>query len=294
MRENIERVKDLAQPNTVATRLPSWLKKRLIGGGSTGKVIRVLEEFRLNTVCQEALCPNIIECFARGTATFMVLGDSCTRACGFCGVKKGRPTRYIEEGEAERLYRAVRRLGLRHVVVTSVTRDDIPDGGSGHFSRVILTLKRCNGLRVEVLVPDFRGVLDSVQKVLEAGPHVFAHNVETVPSLYSRVRPEAHYKRSLRVLEFAKKRCKNIVVKSGLMLGLGERKEEVLEVLKDLLDVGCKVVTIGQYLRPSKDQLPVERFIEPGEFEEYGEMARELGFVEVFSGPFIRSSYCIV
>ncbi|MFQ5862928.1 MAG: lipoyl synthase [Candidatus Brocadiales bacterium] len=286
-------MKESVPSDGVATRLPPWLKKRVICGGSTGRVVQALDEFRLKTVCREALCPNIMECFARGTATFMVLGDSCTRTCGFCGVKKGGP-KDPEEDEPERLSRAVKLVGLHHVVVTSVTRDDMPDGGSGHFSRVILALKRRKGLKIEVLVPDFRGVLDDVRKVLEAGPHIFAHNVETVPRLYPRVRPEACYKRSLRVLEFSNKECKNIRIKSGLMLGLGERKGEVFEVLRDLRRVGCEVVTIGQYLRPSKDQLPVERFLEPEEFEEYGEMARKLGFLEVFAGPFVRSSYCIV
>lgn len=280
-------------PSGVSTRLPPWLKKRVTCGGSMRRVSQALEEFRLKTVCQEALCPNIIECFTRGSATFIILGENCTRTCGFCGVKKGFPGD-VEEDEPERLAQAVRLMGLRHAVVTSVTRDDLSDGGSGHFSRVILALKRCKGLKIEVLVPDFRGVWDDVQRVLDAGPHVFAHNVETVPRLYPSVRPEAHYERSLRVLDFANNACKNIRIKSGLMLGLGERKGEVLEVLKDLLRVGCEIVTIGQYLRPSKSHLPVQRFLEPEEFKEYEEAARALGFPEVFSGPFVRSSYCIV
>lgn len=286
-------MKSFEPSSGVSTRLPPWLKKRVICGGSTHRVSLALEKFQLKTVCQEALCPNIIECFTRGSATFIILGENCTRACGFCGVKKGLP-RDVEEDEPERLARAVRLMGLRHAVVTSVTRDDLSDGGSGHFSRVILALKRCKGLKIEVLVPDFRGVWDDVQRVLDAGPHVFAHNVETVPRLHPSVRPEAHYERSLRVLDFANNACKNIRIKSGLMLGLGERKGEVLEVLKDLLRVGCEMVTIGQYLRPSKNHLPVQRFLEPEEFKEYEETARALGFPEVFSGPFVRSSYCIV
>jgi lipoic acid synthetase len=289
-------MKSLSPSNRAITRLPPWLKKRVISGGSTARVVRALEEFRLKTVCREALCPNMMECFARGTATFLVLGDTCTRNCGFCGVKKGRPEDIKgEEDEPERLARAARLLGLDHVVVTSVTRDDLPDGGSTHFSRIVLALKGgCNGLRIEVLVPDFRGARDDVLRVLEAGPHVFAHNVETVPRLYPGVRPEADYERSLRVLDFARKGCKNIRVKSGLMLGLGEKKEEVFEVLKNLLLAGCDTVTIGQYLRPSRNHLPVDRFLTPEEFAEFGETARELGFPEVFSGPFVRSSYCIV
>lgn len=282
-----------ASSGAVATRLPPWLKKRVISGGSTGRVVQALNDFQLKTVCREASCPNIIECFARGTATFIILGDSCTRRCGFCGVKKDSHPKHPEGDEPERLLQAVRLLGLRHVVVTSVTRDDLHDGGSGHFRRVIHALKSCKGLRIEVLVPDFHGVMDDVGRVLEAGPHIFAHNVETVPRLYPRVRPQASYKRSLRVLEFAGERCKNIQTKSGLMLGLGEQRGEILEVLEDLFNAGCKIVTIGQYLRPSKSHLPVERFVEPEEFEEYGELARELGFSEVFAGPFVRSSYYI-
>ncbi len=285
-------MKTYAPSNGTATRLPPWLKKRVICGGSTGRVSRTLEEFQLKTVCQEASCPNITECFARGTATFIILGDNCTRTCGFCGVKKGSPGD-PEEDEPRRLARAIGLMGLQHVVITSVTRDDMPDGGSRHFSRVVTSLRSHNALKIEVLVPDFRGVRDDVHRVLEAGPHIFAHNMETVPRLYPRVRPEARYERSLRVLEIANRACKNIRIKSGLMLGLGERRKEVIEVLRDLLCVGCQTVTIGQYLRPSRNQLPVERFLAPEEFEEYEETARSLGFLEVFSGPFVRSSYCI-
>lgn len=283
--------------SNVPSRLPAWLRKRVICGGSTARVTRALKEFRLKTVCREASCPNLMECFARGSATFIILGDNCTRNCGFCGVKKG-PPRDVEEDEPERLTRAAKLLGLHHVVITSVTRDDLPDGGSGHFSRVIHALKKCDRQRVEVLVPDFQGVRADIHRVLDAGPHVFAHNVETVPRLYPRVRPEARYERSLRVLDFAGEYCQNgrqkIRVKSGLMLGLGERKAEVLEVLKDLLHAGCETITIGQYLRPSRNRLPVERYLAPTEFQEYEEMARALGFLQVFSGPFVRSSYCIV
>lgn len=270
--------------------LPPWLRKRIQIGGAQGKVLGVLEELRLRTVCQEAICPNITECFSRSTATFIILGDACTRGCGFCAVKRGRP-QPVEEDEPERLSEAVRSLGLKYVVVTSVTRDDLPDGGSGHFRRVILTLKRHKYLKIEVLVPDFQGVCQNLEAVLEAGPEVFAHNVETVPRLYAEVRPGAFYKRSLGVLEFAKKQSKNIYTKSGLMLGLGERKEEVLAVLRDLRRAGCDMVTLGQYLRHSMHHRAVERFIEPGEFEEYGEIARSLGFLEVQAGPFVRSSY---
>ncbi len=277
-------------------RLPPWLKKRLIISSSTGRVARALKDYRLKTVCQEASCPNIMEYFARGTATFIVLGDTCTRNCGFCGVKKGLSKDIkIEDGEPERLLHAVRLLRLRHVVVTSVTRDDLPDGGSGYFSRIVRLLRGCKGLGIEVLVPDFGGVREDVCRVAEAGPDVFAHNVETVPRLYPRVRPEARYKRTLHVLEFAGKTCKNaskkMRVKSGLMLGLGETRQEVLEVLRDLVRVGCRTITIGQYLRPSRDRLPVEKYVTPEEFKEYEETARALGFSEVSSGPFVRSSY---
>lgn len=267
---------------------PPWLRKGL--KGSPGRVSQLLKELRLKTVCQEALCPNIVECFGRNRVTFLILGDTCTRRCGFCNVKKG-PLQMVDEEEPWRLLEAVKSLGLRHVVITSVTRDDLPDGGSQHYARVIVALKGHEGLKVEVLTPDFQGRRGCIKRVLEPGPDLFAHNIETVPRLYKGVRPGASYPRSLGVLEFVKRQCKNMAVKSGLMLGLGEGPDEVVAVLKDLRSSGCDVVTLGQYLRPSIGLLAVERFIEPQEFEEYRQTALALGFSRVEAGPFVRSSY---
>ncbi len=268
--------------------LPPWLKKRRIGGAT--RVSAIVKELRLSTVCQEALCPNMEECFSKGTATILILGDVCTRGCGFCGVDKGMPLP-PDEGEPHRVSTAVRRMGLRHVVITSVTRDDLADGGSEHYHKTILALKELKGIVVEALVPDFQGRKEALAKVLEAGPDILSHNVETVPRLYTSVRHGASYKRSLGVLEFVKKQCKNIKSKSGMMLGLGEDYREVLEVLKDLRKAGCEILTLGQYLRPSKEHLPVHRFLRPEEFGEYKRLAITLGFQEVKAGPFIRSSY---
>ncbi|MFN3466158.1 MAG: lipoyl synthase [Candidatus Brocadiales bacterium] len=270
--------------------LPQWLRKRRMGGVS--RVSTLVRGLGLRTVCQEALCPNIEECFSRGTATFLILGGICTRGCNFCSVKKGGVTLPPpDEEEPFRLAVAVRQMGLRHVVVTSVTRDDLPDGGSVHYGKTIRCLKEIGGIEVEVLVPDFQGGQEAVATVLGAGPDILSHNVETVPRLYPVVRPGASYKRSLGVLEFTKKQCKNIKTKSGLMLGLGESRQEVLEVLADLKEVGCDVLTLGQYLRPTREQLPVQRYLEPEEFEEYKRLACSMDFREVKAGPFIRSSY---
>ncbi|MDI6759659.1 MAG: lipoyl synthase [Candidatus Brocadiaceae bacterium] len=267
---------------------PPWLRKRRTGGGS--RVSSLISGLGLKTVCQEALCPNIEECFSRGTATFLILGGVCTRGCSFCGVRKGTPAPPDGE-EPLRLARAVRRMGLRYVVVTSVTRDDLPDGGSAHYKKTIQGLREIKGVEVEVLVPDFQGRQESLTTVLEAGPDILSHNIETVPRLYPQVRQGASYKRSLRVLAFTKKQCKNIKTKSGVMLGLGESRQEVLEVLADLREVGCDVLTIGQYLRPTREQLPVQRYLEPEEFEEYKRLACSMSFQEVKAGPFVRSSY---
>ena len=274
--------------------LPPWLRKRRIGGAS--RVSTLVKGLGLRTVCQEALCPNIEECFSRGTATFLILGGVCTRGCNFCSVKKGDPLSGAtlsppDEEEPFRLAVAVRQMGLRYVVVTSVTRDDLPDGGSAHYGKTIRCLKEIGGIKVEVLVPDFQGRQKAVATVLEAGPDLLSHNVETVPRLYPIVRRGASYKRSLGVLEFTKKQCKNIKTKSGLMLGLGESRQEVLEVLADLKEVGCDTLTLGQYLRPTREQLPVQRYLEPEEFEEYKRLACSMDFREVKAGPFIRSSY---
>jgi lipoic acid synthetase len=251
----------------------------------------LLSELELNTVCREAHCPNVGECFARGTATFMILGDVCTRDCAFCAVCSGQP-RPVDPEEPHRVAEAARRLGLRHVVVTSVTRDDLPDGGSRQFAETVLAIRRRAEAAVEVLTPDFQGQTEDVDRVLDAGPRVFNHNVETVPRLYPAVRPQADYRRSLGVLaRAATRRTADCLTKSGLMVGLGEREDEVLAVLRDLREAGCQALTIGQYLAPSPAHHPVVEFVTPEQFEGLAAQARELGFAAVASGPFVRSSY---
>jgi lipoic acid synthetase len=276
--------------NAPPRKFPPWLRKRLPPEERTRPVQALLRDLRLGTVCQEAHCPNIGECFARGTATFMILGTVCTRHCAFCAVAAGEPEP-PDPGEPQRLARAARQLGLRHVVVTSVTRDDLPDGGSEHFARTIQALHAGTEATVEVLTPDFRGRSGDLARVLDAGPEVFNHNVETVPRLYARVRPEADYGRSLRVLAEAAAHAGVPVTKSGLMLGLGETADEVLAVLADLREAGCMALTLGQYLAPSAAHYPVAEFVPPDRFAALGAQARELGFRAVASGPFVRSSY---
>jgi len=271
-------------------RFPPWLKRRMTYNPRAAEVKTILEELRLETVCQQALCPNIHECFAKGTATFMIMGKICTRDCGFCGVAHAEPAA-LDEDEPRRVAEAAARLGLRYVVVTSVTRDDLPDGGSRHFFRTAAAIHRRTQALVEVLTPDFGGDKAAVLGVLAAPIAVFNHNVETVPRLYPEVRPQAEYDRSLSVLETASESASDALVKSGMMVGLGETHEEVREVLEDMRSAGCEMVTIGQYLSPTSGHLPVKRFVTPEEFEEYGEVARILGFRGVASGPFVRSSY---
>lgn len=253
-------------------------------------VFRLLERLHLHTVCQGAKCPNMAECFGRGTATFMILGNVCTRNCRFCAVPGGEPLP-LDEDEPRNVAEAVAALNLRHAVVTSVTRDDLPNGGSGHFARTIREIRARCGASVEVLTPDFKGNEEDIARVADALPDVFNHNIETVPRLYPAVRPQADYSRSLEVLRFVKNRRPEIVTKSGLMVGLGETGEEVVEALKDLRGTGCDFVTIGQYLRPSKAHLPIARFVTPEEFDGLAETARTLGFGGVASAPFARSSY---
>jgi lipoic acid synthetase len=249
----------------------------------------LLGRLRLHTVCQSAHCPNLCECFASGTATFLILGNVCTRHCRFCAVAAGEP-QPLEADEPDRVAQAAATLGLRHVVVTSVTRDDLPDGGSGQFAATIAAIHAACEATVEVLTPDFQGRADLVARVLAAGPEVFNHNVETVPRLYPAVRPEADYRRSLDVLRLAHEHG-GPLTKSGLMLGLGETRAEVLAVLRDLRAAGCEALTLGQYLRPSAGHLPVDRFVTPSEFGRYERDATELGFLGVAAGPFVRSSY---
>ena len=251
----------------------------------------ILSETDLHTVCQEARCPNLGECFSRGTATFLILGRVCTRGCGFCAVEHDAPAR-PDEAEPERVAQAVQKMGIHYVVITSVTRDDLADGGASSFAETIRAIRALNPkINIEVLIPDFKGDLRSLKAVLKECPEVLNHNIETISRLYPRVRPLADYKRSLNLLKRSKEDCPHIPTKSGFMLGLGETQEEVLELLRDLRGVGCDFLTIGQYLQPRQDRLPVVRFIPPEEFEEYKRMGEEMGFRAVASGPFVRSSF---
>jgi lipoic acid synthetase len=272
-------------------RLPRWLKREVPKGNANHFTSRLLEELRLETVCENAKCPNRMECYSQKTATFMILGNVCTRPCGFCAVSRGRPDE-LESDEPERLAEAAWRLGLKHVVITSVTRDDLPDGGADHFYRCVLAVRARTGAAVEVLTPDFVDNPAALARVVEAAPEVFNHNTETVPRLYRRVRgPKSDYRWTLELLRRVRELNPNIRTKSGLMLGLGETREELFEVLADLREVGCDLLTLGQYLRPTPRSLPVERYVSPEEFTELGTAARQMGFIQVASGPFVRSSY---
>jgi lipoic acid synthetase len=269
---------------------PPWLKRRLPTGKAYENVRRLLDKNCLHTVCQEAQCPNIWECFSEGTATFLIMGDRCTRNCGFCAVAQG-PLGPPDPEEPERIAEAVQTLNLSYVVVTSVTRDDLSDGGAGHFAATIKSIRKFKpSTRVEVLIPDFQGSESALDLVLSAAPDVLNHNLETVRRLYPQVRPQAIYDQSLALMEYV---CdhSSIPVKSGLMLGLGETKDEVQEAMQDLLDNGCSLLTLGQYLQPSKSHLPVAEYIPPEVFESLRCNALSMGFKEVASGPFVRSSY---
>ncbi len=272
-------------------RLPPWFKQRLADPGVMSSMHGLLDGLKLHTICQSALCPNIDRCFTSGTATFLILGDVCTRRCTFCAVQKGRPGP-VDEAEPGHLLEAVRKMGLCYVVITSVTRDDLPDGGAYQFARTVTLLREnMEDIMVEVLVPDFRGSEEAVRAVVESGPQVINHNVETVPRLYPEVRPGADYARSLELLYTVKNLDPTIVTKSGLMLGLGESRDEVIEMMSDLREANCDLLTIGQYLQPSAQHHPVIRFMPPEEFAEYEAIGREVGFAEVASSPLVRSSY---
>ena len=250
-----------------------------------------MRERKLHTVCEEARCPNIGECWNHKTATFLILGDTCTRGCRFCAISKGKPNA-LNPAEPLQVAQTVKELGLSHIVVTSVDRDDLPDGGSQHFAQTVAWLKTLNpGIRVEVLIPDFRGDRAALETVVGSGIDILNHNIETVPRLYRKVRPGALYRRSLDLLHAAKDMRLEILTKSGLMLGVGESLEEVMATLRDLRDVGCDIVTLGQYLQPSTRQLAVSRYVTPAEFDTLGRDARELGFRHVEAGPLVRSSY---
>jgi lipoyl synthase len=270
-------------------RLPKWLKRPAPQAGMR-YTSDVIHDLRLETVCESAKCPNRSECWSQQTATFMVLGNVCTRPCGFCSVPRGK-TEALEADEPARVAEAAERLGLKYVVITSVTRDDLADGGADHFARCVTAVRERTGAKVEVLTPDFRGDRAAIHRVIESRPDVFNHNTETVPRLYHRVRRNAEYQRTLDLLKQVKDEAPDMPTKSGLMLGLGETMEEVLEVCGDLRSVGCDMLTLGQYLQPTPDHLPVERYVPPEEFEEFGRLTRAMGFGMVASGPFVRSSY---
>lgn len=272
-------------------RLPAWLRRPIARPGAAREVQAILGELRLNTVCQSAKCPNRGECFSAGTATFMIMGDSCTRNCRFCAVEQRVP-RPLDLDEPQRVAEAVVRMRLKHVVATAVTRDDLPDGGASHFAAVIHAVREAApSVKVEVLTSDFAGDLAAVDVVIDARPDVFNHNLETAPRLYDEVRNGADYGRSLAVLNRVSESGSGIPSKSGLMLGLGETVEEIEQVMRDLRDVGVEILTLGQYLRPSPDHLPVVEFLEPSIFGNLARTAYKLGFTAVASAPFVRSSY---
>jgi lipoyl synthase len=282
-----------AQPLPGAIRpKPEWLKVRFFGGENYQDLKHIMRGLNLHTVCESARCPNQGECWEHRTATFMILGDVCTRACGFCAVPSGRPPALPDEGEPERVAEAVARMQLRYAVVTSVNRDDTRDGGAAIFARTIAAIReRVPGCKVEVLIPDFRGNEEALGTVVAARPDVLNHNVETVPRLYRRVRPGAVYERSLDLLGHAKRLAPAMPAKTGMMLGLGETRGEVLEAMQDLVDRGTDIFTLGQYLQPTRAHLPVERFVPPEEFAEYKRQGERMGFRHVEAGPLVRSSY---
>lgn len=270
-------------------RKPSWLKVDLPTGETYRDLKQMMRSKDLHTVCEEAKCPNIAECWGAGTATFMVMGDTCTRSCGFCNIKTGRPED-LDPNEPMHVAESVRQMGLKHAVITSVDRDELPDCGAGHFAATIREVRRMNpGVAVEVLIPDFKGQLEHLQLVIDAAPDVLNHNTETVPSLYRRVRPQARYEWTLSVLEESKRQ--GMRTKTGIMLGLGETREELLTTMQDLAGIGVDVLTLGQYMQPTTRHLPVERWVTPEEFDEYRIIGENMGFDIVESGPLVRSSY---
>ncbi len=273
-------------------RLPDWIRDKKLSLAELHQLKAMFREKSLHTVCESLACPNRSECFTRGTATFMILGDVCTRSCGFCNVTTGRPWAPPSPGEPAAVAETAARMQLEHVVITSVTRDDLPDGGARQFAETIAEVRKAlPEAAVEVLTPDFQGKLAPVETVAQARPDYFNHNVETVPSLYSFVRPGARFQRSLDLLSHVRTVDRSIVTKSGFMLGLGELKAEVLDVMQQLLDAGCDILTIGQYLQPKLDKLDVVEYVHPEVFEEYRLLGEEMGFRAVFSAPFVRSSY---
>ena len=272
-------------------RLPPWLKREVPKGNENRFTSGILDELRLETVCENAKCPNRMECYAQKTATFMILGNVCTRPCGFCAVQRGKPEE-LELDEPTRVAEAAFRLELKHVVITSVTRDDLPDGGGDHFYQCVIAVREKTGATIEVLTPDFVRHKHGLDRVIESAPEVFNHNMETVPRLYRKVRgPKSEYNWTLELLAYIKRKNPSIKTKSGLMLGLGETRDELLDCLADLRSHDCDFLTLGQYLQPGPKYLPVERYVPPEEFEELRLLAKGMGFKKVASGPFVRSSY---
>jgi len=272
-------------------RLPRWLVKRGVDMKELHGVKKILREKGLSTVCEEARCPNIGECFKRPTATFMIMGDVCSRQCSFCSVNKGIPS-LLDADEPAKVAMAVAELELKYVVITSVTRDDLADGGAEHFAKTVLEIRKLRPeTKVEILIPDFKGSREAIKTVCDAKPYVINHNIETVPRLYSSVRPQADYKISLSVIKMIREFSDEIITKSGIMVGFGEEYAEVVEVMKDLREAGCEMLTIGQYLTPTKESIPVSEFIHPEVFRMYEAEGKKLGFRSVASGPFVRSSY---
>ncbi|MGB7345916.1 MAG: lipoyl synthase [Pirellulaceae bacterium] len=282
-----------AGTDTSATgRLPKWLKRPIPKGNANHMTQGLLDELKLETVCENAKCPNRMECYSQQTATFMILGNVCTRPCGFCAVHRGRPPELPESDEPARVAEAALRLGLKHVVITSVTRDDLPDGGADHFYRCVVAVREKTGATTEVLTPDFVHCKDALARVIEAKPTVFNHNMETVPRLYRRVRgPKSDYRWTLGMMRKVKEFDADVKTKSGLMLGMGEERGELLEALADLREYDVDFLTLGQYLQPGEKYLPVTRYVPPEEFEELADIAKSMGFKKVASGPFVRSSY---
>lgn len=270
---------------------PEWIRVKMQGGTVSNKVNSLVSDLSLNTVCNEANCPNRMECYNRGTATFMILGRNCTRNCTFCNVTRKTPDE-VDLKEPENVAKAVEKLGLKHAVITSVTRDDLEDQGAGQFAKVVREIrKNTPKVSIELLIPDMQGNEELIDIILDSEPDILNHNVETVPELYNKVRPMAIFHRSIKVLDYSKKSKPNIKTKSGIMLGLGETKEQVIDVLKRLREVDCDMLTLGQYLQPSREHIPVVEYINPEQFYEYKEIALSMGFKRVASAPLVRSSY---
>jgi lipoic acid synthetase len=290
--EKLSRIPVKIEPTSSPLRKPDWIRVKIPASPAVSDLKRLLRENNLVTVCEEASCPNLPECFTHGTATFMIMGDKCTRRCSFCDVAHGRPDP-LDPNEPVHLADTIAKMGLRYVVITSVDRDDLRDGGAGHFTACIKAIREKNPtIKIEVLVPDYRGRMDvALDATGHELPDVFNHNIETVPRLYKQARPGSDYAHSLRLLQEFKKRFPAIPTKSGIMLGLGETNEEIIQTLKDLRAHDVDMVTLGQYLQPSRFHMPVARYVTPDEFKHFGEVARELGFKNIASGPLVRSSY---